>query len=425
MSLFCYRKVLLMSALAMGLGAGLPLTARQADAAGFYIQESSIAGLGYAFSGASTVLDDASVVYYNPAGMTQISRPTFTMGASLLIPAAKLSNTGSTFGGAPLNGTGDGGNPYSATPVPTLAFVYPLVKDTLWAGISVNAPFGLANEYDAGWFGRYDSTKTELTTINVSPSVAVKIDQYISIGAGIDIQHADATLKADVNAGGAGIGVSTLEGDDLSAGFHAGIQIRPWEGTTLAAHYRSKMNHNLQGRIKVEGLLAGNSNRLGSAELNLPDMATFGIAQQLDPQWKVMGQAMWFGWNEFDEIRSKNNAGTTLSNVVQNYQPTWAFALGAEYTMNDTWTFRGGIQFDQTPTTDEFRTSRTPDGDRTWVTVGTTYTLNDQWDLDFSAGYIHVASEEIDVTRNSGSARFRADTEGHVGLLAAGFSYKF
>lgn len=425
MSVTNYRKTLLITTLTLGIGVGLALTTTPTQAAGFYIQESSIAGLGYAFAGASTVLDDASVVYYNPAGMTQIHRPTLTLGASVLIPKSDLSNTGTTFGGAAFNGTGDGGNPYSVTPVPTMAFVYPLVKDFLWTGVSVNAPFGLANEYDEGWFGRYDSTKTELTTINVSPSVAVKIDQHISIGAGIDIQYADATLKADVNAGGAGIGVSTLEGDDLSAGFHAGIQVRPWEGTTLAAHYRSKMNHNLQGRIKVEGLLAGNSNTLGNAELNLPDMATFGIAQQLDPQWTVMGQAMWFGWNEFDEIRAKSNAGTTLSNVVQNYQPTWAFALGAEYVMNDTWTFRGGLQYDQTPTTDEFRTSRTPDGDRIWVTVGTTYTVSEHWDLDFSAGYINIANEDISVSRNSGSAQVRAETEGHVGLLAAGFSYKF
>ncbi|QQG36491.1 MAG: outer membrane protein transport protein [Micavibrio aeruginosavorus] len=421
MSVSCTRKALLVTTISLGL---ICIVA-DAKAAGFYIQESSITGLGYAFSGASTVLDDATVVYYNPAGMTQINRPTLTMGATLLMPESELTNTGTTFGGVSFSGTGDGGNPYSATPVPTLAAVYPLIQDFLWAGISVNAPFGLANEYDAGWFGRYDSTETELTTINVSPSVAVKVDENISIGAGIDIQYADATLKADINAGAAGIGVSTLEGDDLSAGFHAGIQVRPWDGTTLAAHYRSKMNHNLQGRIKVEGLLAGNSNTLGNAQLNLPDIATFGIAQQLDPQWKVMGQAMWFGWNEFDEIRAKSNAGTTLSNVVQNYQPSWAFAIGAEYVMNDTWTFRGGIQYDQTPTTDEYRTSRTPDGDRTWFTVGTTYAVNEHWDIDLAAGYINIASEEINVTRNSGSAVVRADTKGHVGLLAAGFSYKF
>ncbi len=119
--------------------------------------------------------------------------------------------------------------------------------------------------------------------------------------------------------------------------------------------------------------------------------------------------------------------GQVVSSVVQNYQTTWAFAVGAEYEHSDDWTFRGGVQFDETPTTDLYRTSRTPDGDRTWLSTGATYSLNDNIDLDLAATYIWVESEDINLTRNAAisATNVRAKTEGNVGILAAGFTYKF
>lgn len=86
---------------------------------------------------------------------------------------------------------------------------------------------------------------------------------------------------------------------------------------------------------------------------------------------------------------------------------------------------RGGIQFDQTPTNDEYRTTRTPDGDRTWVSAGATYALTPKIDLDMAATYIDIKSEAIDVTRNGGLARVRAKADGHVGIVAFGMTYKF
>ena len=98
--------------------------------------------------------------------------------------------------------------------------------------------------------------------------------------------------------------------------------------------------------------------------------------------------------------------------------------------MNDTWRLRGGIQFDATPTTESFRTSRTPDGDRTWFSLGATYSINEKLDLDLGATYIDVASGTIDLPRGGGGAlgsngQMRATTDGSVGIAAVGLKYKF
>jgi long-chain fatty acid transport protein len=399
------------------------LAPQNAKAAGFYIQEQSVKGLGTAFAGSATALDDASTIFFNPAGMTALDSAQINGGVHLLMPSADLDNTGSTFLGAPVSG-GDNGNPYGLSPVPNLFAASPLWDGRLWAGIGVTAPFGLGSDYGEDWFGRFDSTETKLTTINVQPSLAYQPAPWFSIGGGFDIQYADAVLKSAVS-NGVSNGTSALKGDDISYGYNVGFQIKPYTDTVIGAHYRSAISHTLDGRISVEGLSAGNFNVGGTADLDLPDIATVGIAHRLSPKWRVMAQTSWFGWNSFQTIAPVRDDGVAVAETVQNYQTTLAFAVGAEYEASEKWTLRAGYQFDQTPTTDEFRTSRTPDGDRNWFSAGGTYAFSPAIDLDFAATYIDVADGTIDVNRNSNLARVRANTGGSVGIIALGVNYKF
>src|SRR5690606_12937672 len=147
---------------------------------------------------------------------------------------------------------------------------------------------------------------------------------------------------------------------------------------------------------------------------------TFGIAHQATPDLRLMAQATWFGWNNFQDISPERSDGAAVPAIVQNYQPTWAFAVGAEYDINDGWTVRGGYQFDQPPTTDEFRTSRTPDGDRNWFSLGATYNWTPNLSIDMAATYIDVEDGTINVSRNAGLAQVSADTDGSVGIFALG-----
>lgn len=399
---------------------GTALSPTAADAAGFYIQEQSVRAQGAAFSGSTTTLNDPSVVYYNPAGMTRLNGTQVQVGTHLLVPSASLDDTGST---APTAlGTNDGGNPYDPTPVPNLHMSHQ-VNDQWWLGLSVSAPFGLANKYDDDWFGRYDSIKTSLKVHDIQPTVAYKINDSLSVGAGINIQSANATLTNALFAGTEGH--ARLEGDDTSFGFTAGLHYVPTDDLTIGASYRSAMHHTLTGSLQFEGTGSPLDDvvQSGRADLDLPEIATLGMAYDITDKVTVQGQATWFGWNEFQDITAITPFLTNVT--VQNYQTTWAFAAGIEYDHNDQWDFRAGMQFDETPTTDEFRTSRTPDGDRTWLALGGTYALNDQIDIDFAGTYIWIDDETINVTRNSGLATVSANTEGNVGILSVGLNYKF
>jgi long-chain fatty acid transport protein len=419
------RPVAITSALAL-LG-----SVQTADAAGFYIKEQSVTGLGRAFAGESAVSEDASTIFFNPAGMTRLQGPEASAGVHLLVPRADLENQGSSSsspaGPRPITGS-DSGNPYDPTPVPNAYFAYPLMDRDLWVGLGVSAPFGLANKYDADWFGRYDSIETDLLTINIAPSVAYKVLDWVSVGGGIDIQYADAKLTSAFFAGPAPDVISKVEGDDWAVGYNVGILFEPLPTTRVGIHYRSRIDHTLEGDVKATQAGASLSNRPGTADLDLPDIIAVGFAHDVTPALTVMAEYNWYGWSSFKEIRVKQ-PGQRDQVVTQNYEDTFSIAVGAQYKVNEEWTVRSGFQYDETPTVDGFRSTRTPDGDRYWLSAGLSYDVSDNFTVDVA--YTHVFIEDATInTRQPGAAlglstNTRASAEGSVDIFAAALRYKF
>ena len=435
-----FPRFLAATALCSGLLLSSPATTQ---AAGFYIQEQSVSGLGNAFAGSAATAEDASVIYFNPAGMTDLDRAQVQVGAHVLIPSAELTSTGSTVtnvGGTVTisSGTGNDVDPYEAEAVPNFFAAYPLnSNNSLWVGFGMTAPFGLGNDYGDDWFGRYDSTKSELVTLNFSPSIAWAPYDWLSIGGGLDIQYANAELEEAIpspltatGATPATDGLQNLSGDDTSVGFNIGAILKPTDTTRVGLHYRSAISHELEGRVTIEqptDVPASDIRLTGEAGLDLPDIATFSVAQMVTPQVELLASATWFGWSRFDSIPVAFDNGTN-SETLQNYEDTWAFSVGANYMLDDQWTLRAGYQYDETPTQDGFRSTVTPDGDRNWFALGVSYEWNDDITVDFSGTYIDVSEETIDLSRTAVSgatSEINATTGGDVGIIAVGLTYRF
>ncbi|HZH28720.1 MAG TPA: outer membrane protein transport protein [Azospirillaceae bacterium] len=410
--------------------AALALAAGSAHGAGFYIQEQSVTGLGRAFAGEQAIGEDASTVYFNPAAMTELKGAEVQGGVHLLVPRAKVKDRGSrlTVRGTNLGpiGGNDGGNPYEPTPVPNFHAALPLADGRLWLGFSATAPFGLASDYGQRWFGRYDSTETELKTYNFQPSIAYKLTDRLSVGGGIDIQYVDVTLESAIPLTRTADAIGRVEGDDLSAGINLGILYKPFDGTRVGLHYRSGVHHTIEGEQTVTSPLAPTQRRGGRAELDLPDIVALGLAQQVTPQLTLLGSVTWFNWSTFDEI-FVNTGSPTDREVRQNYVDTWAFSVGAQYKVTDAVTVRAGFQYDPTPTQDNFRTTRTPDGDRYWLAAGLTYSFG-RLSVDAAYAHIFVNSEDINLVRPGPTgltAVYNAETENAVDIFSIALRYRF
>lgn len=395
-----------------------------AQAAGFYLQEQSVSALGTAYAGAAAIARDASIVYYNPAAMTALGRSQMYVGGNFIRPRADLDDRGSTVLGAPAGGV-DSDNPVDPVVIPNFYAAAPFFDDALWLGFGVSVPFGLATKYEDNWAGRYDSIKSDLKTKDFQASAAFKISDRISLGGGIDLQTAKAELTSAAT-NGVTEGLSRLEGNDSSLGWNVGIYAQPWDNTRIGLSYRSEVGHELEGHISASGVPGLNEFSKGTAGLDLPDIASFGIAHDCGERLTLLGQATWFGWNDYEKIKAVRENGTVASTTIQNYQATLNFSAGAEYKWDDALTLRGGYQFDETPTSDEYRTTRTPDGDRHWFTLGGSYEIDDNISLDAAAAYIAIDDAAVDVLRNSDLARVKLERHsGSTGLLSLGISYKF
>ncbi len=167
-------------------------------AGGFALIEQSASQMGNAFAGGAAFANDASTIYFNPAGMTRVPAQVVG-GVHYVDPSAKFDGTATDIFGGTVSG-GNGGDAGENGVVPNLYITAPL-GNGLFAGLGINVPFGLSTEYDEDWKGRYHAIESEVTTVNFNPSLAYKVNNKLSVGAGISIQYIDAKLTNAVDQG--------------------------------------------------------------------------------------------------------------------------------------------------------------------------------------------------------------------------------
>src|SRR5215213_9109473 len=182
------------------VASALPFVASQAHASAFALSEQGVSGLGNAYAGAAAVAEDASTVWWNPAGMARLgSGKHLLFGGHVIMPSTKFTNNGSTPAAAS-NPTrvGDGGDAGSTAFIPNVFFAMSL--NPTWSfGVGLNVPFGLMTEYSSDWIGRFQGIKSEVQTININPSVSYKLSDRASLGFGVSWQQGKIDLLSAVN----------------------------------------------------------------------------------------------------------------------------------------------------------------------------------------------------------------------------------
>lgn len=391
-------------------------------AGGFAIGVQSGSGTGNAFAGGAAAADDASVVWFNPAAMTALpAGRQVTAAGHLARPSFKFSNTGST-GTFAAPGSGEGGDGGDWALIPNMFYTTDI--DARWRfGVAVNAPFGLATHYDAGWRGARTALKSEVKSVNINPSVAYRLSDALSIGGGISVQKLQAELS---NFSGAA-GVAKLKADDIGYGFNLGLTVQATPGTRFGFAYRSSIKYELEGAAAFSGVSA--LNRTIKADLRVPESVSFSVFSVLDPKWEAMADITWTRWSRLQQlavIRTNGaDAGTTLTSLPFHWDDVWRFSVGANYRINERVKLRFGAAFDQSPTNNFDRTPRLPDQDRTWLAAGVQYRLSKTGILEL--GYAHEFIRDATVNTTAagatgslvGSFRSRAD------ILSLQYSHSF
>lgn len=451
----------------LGAAIALCLTPSLSQAAGFAIAEQSVKGLGNAFSGGAASADDASTVWYNPAGLTQFSGTLMNAGLHGIFPSGEYSDQGSILnpaltGGSPVPLSGRAEAREKDAAVPNF-YVSHAISDRLVLGLGMNAPFGLVTDYDSDWVGRYHALRSDLATVNINPAMGFKVTPTLSVGVGVSAQYIDvklskaidmsaACLSAQSLATCAGAGLTTpgslstdsqvrLEGDDWSFGFNVGVLYEPMQGTRFGLHYRSKVKHDLTGMADfththpgatVLAGMAGLTDQAIEASVELPETVSVSAFHQINTRWSIQGDISWVKWSRFDELRIDFASGRS-DITPEAWDNSLRYSIGGNYYHNEKLTIRAGLAIEETPITGpDLRTPRIADADRVWLAMGASYAMNQALSFDISYTHIFVDDPAIDYVSDfpstphaTASSLLRGEYDASVDILSMQLNYQF
>lgn len=379
------------------------LCSGSAFSSGFSIYEASVRANGM-LGAFSAYADEASTIFYNPAGLGGLEGINVTGGVTMISPRSTFRNL------SPLAPVGQ------ETAMEKQNFLVPnfygsyQITDNLTAGIGVNAPFGLGTKWPDDWVGRGSAIETSIETIFVTPAVGYELSDTgigdIRLGAGLRIAaHGNVNLSRAVT-NFSPEGTFALDGElkEPAFGFNAGIQYEPTDRVTLGFTYRSEVTTEFEGDATFSDLSVGfPSSAQGGAEITLP--ASYVLALNVEPVEGLTTELdyVWWGWSSYDELAIEFDeaipalGGDTITSE-RNYNDSWQLRFGAEYTELpvDGLTVRGGIAYDENPIRDRYVDPTLPDSDRWLFSGGLSYQVNNYLAVD--ASYIFIRSEQRKVT---------------------------
>lgn len=407
--------------------------------AGFQLLEQNASGIGNAYAGSAAVAENASTVFYNPAGMTRLQAREASVGLSLVRPGFKFSDRGSSAG--VLSGrAGDAGG-WAGLPNAYLSWA---VDKDVWLGLGIGAPFGLVTDYRSDWIGSAHSIEFDIKTVNLNPSVAWRANERVSLGFGLNWQRMEAeylrrtgTMNLPPAAGSLPLAVSfaKLTADDDSWGWNAGLMFDLNDSTRLGLSYRSKVKHKLRGKLKAKGPVpafnAMASSKAG-ATVELPDTAILSLVHQLDRKWELLADVSWTGWSSIRKVDIKRRSGPQSGQVVQtletDFRDTWRVALGTNYRLDEAWKLKFGIAYDQTPVKNaRKRLTSLPDNDRLWFSVGSQWQASKSASLDLGLAYLYVRDTKINTGHAADPERglVKGKYDSSVWIVGAQYSLAF
>lgn len=431
----------------------LALTSGYASASGFQLLEQNASGLGNAYAGSAANAENASVQFYNPAAMSVLGEgASVSVGFNAITPSYKFSNEGSTtttpvaFGVGSTKTPGSNGGDAGGTGwVPNAYMAYGVTKD-ISVGLGLGAPFGLKSEYSPDWVGSAQSIKFDVKTININPSISWKVNELVSLGAGVSYQKLDVEYVRRAVAQSSNPLVVpangypsnqfvTLKADDWAWGWNVGALFNLSPTTKLGVSYRSQVKHEVEGSLS-SGYGPANGN--AKVSVTLPDTFIVSVAQALSDRWEMLGDVSLTRWSSIKhlDVMSNSQAARANGGVAQvlhtEFKDAWRVALGANYKVNDAWKLKFGIAYDQTPVKGaDTRLASLPDNDRTWFSIGAQWKPAKDQAVDVGFAYLLVPDAKINNNQNNASnpSANRGDLVGtykdSAYILGAQYSIKF
>lgn len=408
----------------------LLLTPSLVTAGGFQLHEQN-ASVGDVHAGYAVDSHDASVSFYNSAGLTEILEAKTTTSAVTVANYVSFKGETSieTF---PTNSYPAVTNSGEVSTkgihvIPSLHYATPINNQYAF-GLSIASPFAAELSWSNKDFTRYNTTTNGIKAINFSPSLAYKTSDQLSFGLGADIQYVSMQIDKIV---GSNIDLSfnnqspsvfdsnvTNNLSNTGLGWHGGVLYKPSNNLKLGLNYRSAINHYARGESILKGKLAGwfedpspnkvNRSKNLKAVIRIPQTIAFSASVNPITDWDFVSTVMYTNWAVVESFDLKNvptafadpdTQQPIFLSLVKNplhLRNTYTFLNGIHWHYSDRLLLKSGLGYDQTPTVDRYRDLKMPDGNRYLFGLGANYKYNRSLNLEFGWMFVKIGRTKID-----------------------------
>jgi long-chain fatty acid transport protein len=430
---FRLRLVPITAAVASALACAGPV-----HASGFSVPEISVAGVSMANALVANP-DEIGAFAFNPAAIAFHDESSIAAGSVLIGPRFSVETA---------SGSHDtSGADWLAAPIFQLAL---RLNDKWSAGFGVSAPFGLETRWETNTFPPLTGTaplpsppfppgasiplspqptQSKLEVLDISPTVAYRINDNLAVSAGADIYWAksaqlNSTLTAAEGDGsGWGFNLSALYVKDA---FSAGINFHSAATVEIEGTYTA-----LNPTLVALGALQ--PSQTGELDLDLPWRLQLGARYEFTPRLAVELDWTRTGWSEFEQISMRGDlSGAPVFVDENNWEDVNAYRIGVTYDLLSQTQLRFGYAFDETGQPDEYFSPRVPDADRHLFGIGVAHRLSDGWQVE--AGYMYVMMEDRTVTGSrpytgggdiNGTTAIAGEYDAHAHLIGLEISKSF
>jgi long-chain fatty acid transport protein len=329
--------------------------------------------------------DGPSALFFNPAMMTKLHATQIEIGTTLIFPDRHYT-------------AADGSSASTRDTVftPSTFYLTHAFNERVSAGLGVFNPFGLGTDWGGGWggstpaggLGRYVATRSQLTTWNINPAVAVRVLPALSVAAGLDVVLLDATLESAYFTGGPD-GRQKFTGDGNGLGYNFGIYYELTDAISIGASYRSQVSIDVDGTYTTD---LPPQTIAGTTTLKLPQQVFAGVAVRPLDSLTVEGSMRWEDWRSFEQLQIQfAQPAFGVFNAItypRNWHSTYAFSLGGKYRLNDAYAVMAGYLYGWNPVPDGTFEPAIPDSDTSLFTIGGERRFG-RVTVDLSYGYQH------------------------------------
>ncbi|MDF2154805.1 outer membrane protein transport protein [Vibrio sp. CAU 1672] len=399
------------------------LFACNAHSAGFQVAEHSASGLGRAFSGEGAVADNASVLARNPAAMTLFKEAQFSGALSIVDPEVNVYDT-------KYQEQSDDVAPLQV--VPAGYYISPLNDNWAW-GLGMFTTYGVATDYPNDIAAGDMAGDTSLVSVNINPNLAYRINDGISVGAGVNLVYAEAELTRHKGTLAPLFGDHSKKSDNLIGmtgetfgwGWNVGALYEINENHRFGFGYRSEVELDFdEGEFSsYDSGIASATKVDGRLKITLPAIIELSGFHQLNDNWSLHYSWQQTEWSTFKELKATSPDCTdgVCFYKPEHYEDNNRYSVGGTYQLNESWTLRAGFAYDEQAGE---ATLSIPDSDRYWYSAGLTYLIKENLSLD--AGFALVQSESGSFTEtNAAGQEIKFESEGKAYISAIQMNYTF